>query len=149
MFYNVFLPDCLISKRYRFIWKVWVMSQSSSKTLTLTQTKRRTVEWKWAVPVCHTLRCHCNIADLIYKKSAWSRHALIGNSRLKPFILNSMMVSKLFSQLTHFIPLVFQYPLKTWENQRFSDVFRSYRKFSKLQGAPKNYLISLNIIAWS
>ena len=149
MFYNVFLPDCLISKRYRFIWKVWVMSQSSSKTLTLTQTERRTVEWKWAVPVCHTLRRHCNIAGLSYKKRAWFRHALIGNSRLKLFILNSMMVSKLFSQLTRFIPLVFQYPLKTWENQRFSDVFRSHRKFSKLQGAPKNYLISLNIIAWS
>ena len=30
--------------------------------------------------------------------------------------------------LTHFMPPVFRYPVKTSENQRFSDVFRGYRK---------------------
>ena len=31
--------------------------------------------------------------------------------------------------LSHFMPLVsFYTPLRTWENQRFSDVFRGYRK---------------------
>ena len=51
--------------------------------------------------------------------------------KIMPIInLNSFLAfAHLFCYSTHFLPLFFfDTPWKTWENQRFSDVFRRYRK---------------------
>ena len=50
--------------------------------------------------------------------------------------------------LNSFMPLVFLYPQKTSNNQRFSDVFRGYRKKPVVRNGSMNLYLNLNRNAW-
>ena len=82
-------------------------------------------------PFLNTLHNTLNTSNTITTEGEWVKHTVINAHKLR------------FS-LTDFMPLVFLYPLKTSENQRFSDVFMGCRKRLVVWNGLKFSLVNVN-----
>ena len=79
------------------------------------------------------------------EKTILKKHGFIRvNVILVSWLLTLNKFTITFTALTHFIPLVFLYPLKTSENLQLSDVFWRYRVTSSMKWVKQNLHLQIS-----